>query len=99
MTEAVVSQEAIEKILKAEMRAEIEKLKGELDRTKVELDRAKADRGQIKFGVSAKGAVSVYGLQRFPVTLYSNQWERLLAAGPEMKTFMQANADKLAVKK
>lgn len=48
--------------------------------------------------VSQKGAVSVYGLQRFPVTLYGNQWERLLGASDMIRTFIAENAADLATK-
>ena len=41
--------------------------------------------------VSTKGAVSVYGLGRFPVTLYSSQWEVLLALAPDIQAFIKAN--------
>lgn len=39
--------------------------------------------------VSPKGAISVYGLQRVPVTLYVEQWERLLAFADDIRQFMQ----------
>lgn len=48
--------------------------------------------------VSAKGAVSVYGMGRWPVTLYRGQWEKLLAAKEEIETFIEANASALSVK-
>src|ERR1700761_2798593 len=48
--------------------------------------------------VSEKGALSVYGLGRFPVTLYRGQWERLLTAKPTLEAFIKANAALLAVK-
>lgn len=48
--------------------------------------------------VSDKGALSVYGLGRFPVTLYRGQWERLFTAIPDMKAFMAQNAALLATK-
>ena len=48
--------------------------------------------------VSEKGAVSVYGQGKWPVTLYRSQWERLLAAKDEILAFIEANADSLAVK-
>jgi hypothetical protein len=48
--------------------------------------------------VSEKGALSVYGLGRFPVTLYAGQWERLFATIPDMKVFMKQNEALLAVK-
>ena len=48
--------------------------------------------------VSEKGAICVYGLGRFPVTLYASQWERLLASAEMIKSFAKANASKLATK-
>ena len=52
-------------------------------------------RGTLYCKVSEKGAISVYGLQRMPVTLYVEQWERLLAFGDELKAFMEENDSKL----
>jgi hypothetical protein len=52
-------------------------------------------RGQLYCKVSEKGAISVYGLQRMPVTLYVEQWERLLGFADEVKSFMQENASRL----
>lgn len=46
-------------------------------------------RGQLYCKVSAKGAISVYGLQRMPVTLYVEQWERLLAFADDLQAFMK----------
>jgi hypothetical protein len=48
--------------------------------------------------VSEKGALSLYGLQRFPISLYAAQWETLLANGDKIKAFIEANRDKLATK-
>lgn len=48
--------------------------------------------------VSEKGAVSVYGLGRFPVTLYQEQWLKLLALAEEIKEFIAENKEKLKVK-
>jgi hypothetical protein len=48
--------------------------------------------------VSEKGALSIYGLGRFPVTLYRGQWERLLNASPQIAAFIKANDTLLAVK-
>jgi hypothetical protein len=48
--------------------------------------------------VSDKGALSVYGLGRFPVTLYRSQWERLFSAKDEVETFITVNAALLTVK-
>lgn len=52
----------------------------------------------ISVKVSTKGAVSVYGLQRFPVTLYAEQWERLLAKSDAINAFIEANRSRLATK-
>ncbi len=48
--------------------------------------------------VSAKGAVSVYGMGKWPVTLYSGQWERLLESAQEIRDFIEANSDVLSSK-
>jgi hypothetical protein len=47
------------------------------------------------FKVSPKGAVSVYGLQRWPTTLYAGQWLALLAEAPALAGFIEANRAKL----
>jgi len=46
-------------------------------------------RGSLYCKVSQKGAISVYGLQRMPVTLYVEQWERLLDFGDEIRKFIE----------
>jgi hypothetical protein len=48
--------------------------------------------------VSDKGAVSVYGMGRFPVTLYKEQWLRLLDMADEIRAFIAANEAKLKAK-
>lgn len=68
-----------------ELRAEIEKLKAENEKLK------KPSRGQTSLKVSEKGALSVYGLGRFPVTLYREQWEKLLGMSDEIRNFIQEN--------
>ena len=52
----------------------------------------------VSFKVSEKGAASVYGLGRFPLTLYVTQWERLFANIDGLKQFLTNNTDKLAKK-
>jgi hypothetical protein len=47
--------------------------------------------GQLRLKVSEKGALSVYGLGRFPVTLYKEQWIRLLDYAEEMRSFIKDN--------
>ena len=54
--------------------------------------------GNLEFRVGEKGGVSVYGLGRFPVTLYYEQWMRLLGASDELKSFLEENKDKLKLK-
>ena len=47
--------------------------------------------GELEFRVGAKGGVSIYGLGRFPVTLYYEQWIRLLDTGEKLRTFLEEN--------
>jgi hypothetical protein len=54
--------------------------------------------GKLEFKVSEKGGVSVYGLGRFPVTLYYEQWTRLLEASDSLRTFLEENKAKLKLK-
>ena len=54
--------------------------------------------GKLEFKVSEKGGVSVYGLGRFPVTLYLEQWVRLLDAGEDLRAFLEANKSHLKLK-
>jgi len=72
--------------------AQIEALKAENAKLK------EARNAKLSFKVSEKGAVSCYGVGRFPVTLYSGQWQRLIEVIPQLKAFIEANKDKLAVK-
>ena len=58
----------------------------------------KAQAGKLSLKVSSKGAVSVYGMGRFPVTLYREQWERLIAYAPQIEKFMVDNAALLSSK-
>jgi hypothetical protein len=70
----------------------------ELARLRAENELLKRQRGQMALKVSEKGALSVYGLGRFPVTLYREQWEKLLAMADEIRRFIQQN-DHLLKKK
>ena len=70
----------------------------ELERLKAENEQLKAKRkgaGEIFFKVSLKGALSVYGLGRFPVTLYKEQWERLLVKIEDLQKFIKDNESNL----
>ena len=71
-----------------------------------ELQRLRAENERLKKGssrgmslkVSEKGGVSVYGLGRFPVTLYKEQWKKLLDMGDEIRNFIEANDSQLKAK-
>jgi len=74
-------------------------IQAELERLRAENAALKQKRsGAVSMKVSEKGAVSVYGLGRFPVTLYQEQWTKLLALADDIKTFIEENRDKLKVK-
>jgi hypothetical protein len=75
-----------------EMQAELERLRAENEALK------KPTRGQLSLKVSEKGALSVYGLGRFPVTLYREQWEKLLGMSEDIRTFIQAHDSDLKKK-
>lgn len=70
----------------------------ELKAKVAELEAKQQRTGAISFKVSDKGGVSVYGLGRFPVTLYYEQWVRLLDKSPELREFLEANKSKLKLK-
>lgn len=55
-------------------------------------------KGTLEFRVGEKGGVSVYGLGRFPVTLYYEQWVRLLDAVGDLRKFMEENKSRLKLK-
>jgi hypothetical protein len=71
----------------------------ELARLRKENAALKGSRGAgVTFRVSEKGAVSVYGLGRFPVTLYQEQWDKLLNAVDALRAFIEANREHLKKK-
>jgi hypothetical protein len=73
-----------------EMQAEIARLRAENESLK-----KPSTRGQTSLRVSEKGALSVYGLGRFPVTLYREQWEKLLGLGDQIRQFIQEHDSEL----
>jgi hypothetical protein len=75
-----------------ELRAELERLKAENESLKSRGTKA------VSLKVSEKGALSVYGLGRFPVTLYKEQWTRLLEMADDIRTFIRENDSKLKAK-
>ena len=72
----------------------------ELKARLAELEKQQGTRrtGQLDFRVGEKGGVSVYGLGRFPVTLYYEQWIRLLDSGDKLREFLEENKSKLKLK-
>ena len=75
--------------------AELERLRAENEALK---KKVKTTTGEITFKVSQKGAVSVYGLGRFPVTLYKEQWTRLLEKKDGILEFIKDNEADLKTK-
>ncbi len=76
-----------------------EDMQKELERLRAENDALKKGHARgLSLKVSEKGAVSVYGLGRFPVTLYKEQWEKLLGMAEEIKAFIRANDSRLKTK-
>jgi hypothetical protein len=54
--------------------------------------------GKLSAKVSEKGAVSIYGLRRFPITFYKDEWEVLFEHAPKIKAFMKEHAKELKAK-
>jgi len=75
-----------------DLRAELERLRAENEALKAKMTRATSMK------VSEKGAVSVYGLGRFPVTLYKEQWLKLLGMADDIKKFIAENDSRLRVR-
>ena len=75
-----------------DLKAEVAKLKAEMESLK-----ARTSKG-ISLKVSEKGAVSVYGMGRFPVTLYKEQWLKLLDMNEDLRRFIADNDSKLKTK-
>ena len=75
-----------------DMKSELERLRAENERLKQKSNRATS------LKVSEKGGVSIYGLGRFPVTLYKEQWAKLLDMADEIRAFIKDNESKLKAK-
>jgi hypothetical protein len=77
-----------------------EDVQSELDRLRAENEALKrrGRTGSASLKVSEKGAISVYGLGRFPVTLYQEQWLKLLGMADEIRQFIEENRGRLKVK-
>ncbi|HVW86025.1 MAG TPA: hypothetical protein VHB50_15155 [Bryobacteraceae bacterium] len=77
-----------------------EDIQAELARLRAENQELKQKRSStaVSMKVSEKGAVSVYGLGRFPVTLYQEQWLKLLGMADDIRKFIDENKERLKVK-
>jgi hypothetical protein len=75
-----------------DLKAEIERLRAENDKLKNKTVRA------LSLKVSEKGGVSLYGVGRFPVTLYKEQWRKILDMAPEIEAFIKENESRLKAK-
>jgi hypothetical protein len=85
--------------IQGEDRSMDEDLKAELERLKAENEQLKSQHGRgVSLKVSEKGGVSVYGLGRFPVTLYKEQWTKLLDMADEIRRFIKDNESRLKSK-
>ena len=85
-----ISEEAMSEPTYEELKARLSQLEKEVE--------VKKRSGDLIFKVGEKGGVSVYGLGRFPVTLYYEQWNRLLGAADDIKKFMEENKSRLKLK-
>jgi hypothetical protein len=76
-----------------------EDLKAEIERLRAENDKLKNKGGRgLSLKVSEKGGVSLYGVGRFPVTLYKEQWRRILGMATEIEAFIEENESLLKSK-
>lgn len=76
-----------------------EDLRRELERLRAENEALKArDRRGLRLQVSEKGGVSLYGIRRFPITFYKEEWERILEMAEEIRSFMDEHARELKTK-
>jgi hypothetical protein len=75
-------------------KAEIERLRAENE----SLKNKKSTEGSLSMKVSEKGALSIYGMGRFPVTLYKEQWLKLLGIADQIKKYIEENNSRLKTK-
>lgn len=86
------------------LRAELEKLRAERDQMQAALAKVEAKKDRVvtsnglTLGIGEKGGICVYGMGRFPVSMYLSQFLRFVDALPEILAFAEANKGKLAQK-
>lgn len=76
----------------ASVQEELERLRAENAKLKASASKA------LRLQVSAKGGVSLYGIRRFPITFYQDEWNTLLGMADEIKSFIQENQGELKQK-
>ena len=73
-----------------------EEMQAELERLRAENEGLKAKKTQeMRLQVSQKGAVSLYGIRRFPITFYADEWDTVLGMTDEIRTFILEHGDEL----
>ncbi len=75
-----------------DLKARIAELEGQLEQEKAKSKKA------IRLQVSQKGGVSLYGIRRFPITFYVEEWEKILGMSEEIREFMASHANELTRK-
>jgi hypothetical protein len=88
------STKKIEVAMSEDVKTEIERLRAENE----SLKNRKSTEGAISMKVSEKGALSIYGMGRFPVTLYKEQWLKLLGIADQIKKYIEENNSRLKTK-
>ena len=91
-TQSKARRQIVSDMTPEEMKKELERLQAENETLK------KRSEKELSLKVSQKGGVSVYGLGRFPVTLYKEQWEKLLKMTDDIRAFIQENKAQLKTK-
>ena len=76
-----------------------EDMKAELERLRTEnLALKEKSKKDMRLQVSTKGAVSLYGIRRFPITFYKDEWETILGKADEIRSFLNEHVDELKQK-
>ncbi len=73
----------------ADLRAELEKLKAENEALKAK------EKKDVRLQVSQKGAVSLYGIRRFPITFYADEWDTILGMTDDIRAFISEHESEL----